>query len=541
MRNEPRVLCRWDVLEILRRILLTSFVLFIPKDRSYIRLLVALFVTLLWQTVLFVVRPFRRNKDNNVAIVAQLSLVAVFTCTFVLKFHASIADESSEEAADERTGFDTTALVVVFSLFNFLMLAFVLVQSVREALLDTQTPTLRLKATGLPPELPKVNKFDQWHLMLSHAWSTGQDQAHNIARQLTLLMPSIEIWLDVDHLDDINRLEDVVTSSMAVLIFLSRGCWADHRSNTGPSHPERASVHFWLTLRPVRADFASRNRRRELYQALRLDKPLVLVYEADENKGGARLDKLKSECTRHCGAAAGTPAPENPRYSLHGATPRDSLLEEGDELQNVPDLIFTESRSVIQWVRVRDFQLVALRLIAAELLFQLKPRGSLASALRTRTAGQLAKALYLPGDIADKSLYFAAEKATVAYCPTNCGAIDVVERIRQRIRLAQPGAWAPLPRGAEVDGRGAPRLNRATDRAHAGRPGERTASEIAEALPRRCWACLDSSFSVRRVASRPAPAVQNSGRVLPVLKLRATPSRAGWQQWSAHAPRWNVA
>ena len=30
--------------------------------------------------------------------------------------------------------------------------------------------------------------------------ATGQDQAHNVARQLTLLMPSIEIWLDVDHL-----------------------------------------------------------------------------------------------------------------------------------------------------------------------------------------------------------------------------------------------------------------------------------------------------------------------------------------------------
>ena len=161
----------WDVLEVLRRIMLTGFVLFIPKDQSLVRLLVALLVTLLWQVTLWVFRPFRRNQDNGVAIVTQLGLVVLFVLCFILKFHDTIADDVSEEAANRLTGFDTGNTFVIFALFNFTMLAFVLVQSVHQALLDSQVPTLRLKATQLPPELPKVNKDLPWHIMLSHAWA----------------------------------------------------------------------------------------------------------------------------------------------------------------------------------------------------------------------------------------------------------------------------------------------------------------------------------------------------------------------------------
>jgi hypothetical protein len=32
-------------------------------------------------------------------------------------------------------------------------------------------------------------------LQVSHTWSSGQDQAHTIVRQLQLLMPTIQIWL----------------------------------------------------------------------------------------------------------------------------------------------------------------------------------------------------------------------------------------------------------------------------------------------------------------------------------------------------------
>ena len=86
---------------------------------------------------------------------------------------------------------------------------------------------------------------------------------------LKLLMPSIRIWLDVDNFDDVGKLEASVNMSASFIIFLSKGY------------------------------FASYNCRRELYTALGFPKPLISVWEADENKGGATLEQLAQE-VRDC-------------------------------------------------------------------------------------------------------------------------------------------------------------------------------------------------------------------------------------------------
>ena len=54
-------------------------------------------------------------------------------------------------------------------------------------------------------------------------WSSGQDQVANIKRQLRLLLPACKIFLDVDDLADIGKLEQYVLQSQCVLIFLSSG------------------------------------------------------------------------------------------------------------------------------------------------------------------------------------------------------------------------------------------------------------------------------------------------------------------------------
>ena len=44
-------------------------------------------------------------------------------------------------------------------------------------------------------------------------WSTGQDQAATIKRQLLLMLPSVDVFLDVDYLDSIAGLEKWVEAS----------------------------------------------------------------------------------------------------------------------------------------------------------------------------------------------------------------------------------------------------------------------------------------------------------------------------------------
>ena len=62
-----------------------------------------------------------------------------------------------------------------------------------------------------------------WNLFLSHIWSSAQDQAATIKRQLQLLVPDASIFLDVDDLEDIGALEAYLKETQCVLFILSKG------------------------------------------------------------------------------------------------------------------------------------------------------------------------------------------------------------------------------------------------------------------------------------------------------------------------------
>ena len=88
---------------------------------------------------------------------------------------------------------------------------------------------------------------------------------------LKLLIPSIRIWLDVDNLDDVGKLEASVKLSATFISFLSKGY------------------------------FESINCRLELNAALQHSKPVAPIWEADENTGGATFKQLEQEISDSCG------------------------------------------------------------------------------------------------------------------------------------------------------------------------------------------------------------------------------------------------
>ena len=59
----------------------------------------------------------------------------------------------------------------------------------------------------------------------SHTWGSGQNQMQALKKELLLLVPSMEVFLDVENLTSIGDLEQLVAKSDSVLIFLSRGWW----------------------------------------------------------------------------------------------------------------------------------------------------------------------------------------------------------------------------------------------------------------------------------------------------------------------------
>ena len=183
-------------------------------------------------------------------------------------------------------------------------------------------PTMRFASSGLEPnlELPQDISF---HCFLSHAWSTGQDQTHTLARQLQLLIPDLKIWLDVDKLNDVGALEKSVKESAVFIIFLSKGY------------------------------FKSANCRRELYTALKECKPVVVVREADEAKGGADIEVFKEECRKEC------------------IETKPPAYEEYQGPTEVLDRLFPEEQDPVVWVRVKNFQMESLKVITCRMLAHL--------------------------------------------------------------------------------------------------------------------------------------------------------------------------
>ena len=118
--------------------------------------------------------------------------------------------------------------------------------------------------TGKPPQFTTLPDSKRWHIFLSHTWKTGQDQVLNIKQSLQALLPGVKVtlappspspnlrprpapspapapaayhlprltiylflmpkvWLDVDELDDIAKLEEYVHGSVLMLAFISKG------------------------------------------------------------------------------------------------------------------------------------------------------------------------------------------------------------------------------------------------------------------------------------------------------------------------------
>jgi hypothetical protein len=130
-----------------------------------------------------------------------------------------------------------------------------------------------------------------------------------VVRKLQLLLPGIRIWLDVEHMDDVSKLEEEVLNASVFILFLSCGY------------------------------FESFNCRRELYTALQACKPIIVIREDDPARGGASLDQFRQLCMLHCrgggptGAAEGYPGPAS------------DLLR-----------LFPAHDPPIVWTRVHDFQ-----------------------------------------------------------------------------------------------------------------------------------------------------------------------------------------
>lgn len=108
---------------------------------------------------------------------------------------------------------------------------------------------------GSVPILPDLaDEGLAFHLFLSHAWGTGQDQMRVLKNKLLVVLPEIKCFLDVDDLKE-GRGREYVEQSHTVCIFVSKGY------------------------------FSSCNCMREFLRAVSLGKQIISLVESERNKG----------------------------------------------------------------------------------------------------------------------------------------------------------------------------------------------------------------------------------------------------------------
>ena len=142
----------------------------------------------------------------------------------------------------------------------------------------------------------------------------------------------------MDDLKDIGSLEEYIQHSQMILFFLSCGYFRSKARSrrpvprSGSSGSQRTRVCCAPRHSPrltARLLACHQNCLREIRSSLEMDKPIVLVQEADPAKGGATLQALRDECP--------------------------------EDLQ--PD-IFDKDWPLTIWYRIDEFRLISLKIIA---------------------------------------------------------------------------------------------------------------------------------------------------------------------------------
>ena len=105
------------------RSILTGWVLLLPNDRSFLRLLAALLAAIAFQALTFVASPYRRYEDNVLSGVAVLLLVLIYVMSIVIKLFEDFSNApfslAGTDLARQVLGFESTggfvALLIAFT------------------------------------------------------------------------------------------------------------------------------------------------------------------------------------------------------------------------------------------------------------------------------------------------------------------------------------------------------------------------------------------------------------------------------------------
>ena len=282
----------WELVNVAQKLILVGFFVLQPfRPGSLLQLVLGTTVALLFAIMQMQFQPYRLPLHNLIATVMSLSQLTFFLSAILYRFYSltdgfeAVAEQLESRWASERFKIDPRFLstFMVLSIFGGLSMMFVLFAF--DIALHKRDDVVRWSHNDEIVR-PSALEPSQFHTFLSHNWASGQDQARTIKAQLTLTVPGLNVWLDVDNMrskagtkatdkDSFNRLLSNVLTVISVL--------------TGSHEKNGAERSDYFSSKPCRG---------ELHFAIKTRTPIVFVLETDPTHGGVSLEVHKREAKK---------------------------------------------------------------------------------------------------------------------------------------------------------------------------------------------------------------------------------------------------
>ena len=180
----------WEAVELARKLVLTGFVLLIPEERAFVRLVVATLICSCYAVGIAAVRPYKRIEDSVLAVAMSLVLLLFFLGANWTTIYLGIEERhpDSEDAAailglsSLDPIVDSLIVLVAVALLLFLIGAIVAARHI------AKVPTIRLVSNKQPPEL-MIARGLTWHLFNSHIWCAATERTGGLGVRFVTPIP----------------------------------------------------------------------------------------------------------------------------------------------------------------------------------------------------------------------------------------------------------------------------------------------------------------------------------------------------------------
>jgi hypothetical protein len=233
-------------------------------------------------------RPYVVLNNNYLAIFVDVQLFLTFFVSLLIQVGEGYESELYP------IGFNNTFVLVMLLVTNISVVIVGVAMLKTDVKLLKEEFALRFRATGARVMLQGVPD-GHYHCFLSHSQKHGQDQVASLKQTLARCISGIQIFLDVDTLDNVQDLPALVRRSLNIVLFTTEEVWSRKFIITEMSCAISVGVDV-IVLREIDPRCVHTF---ELHSSLSLSFLLLAVGLFTYSHGAISLAKLKAGCPPH--------------------------------------------------------------------------------------------------------------------------------------------------------------------------------------------------------------------------------------------------